>query len=318
MAFPTIMLGLSPWVDKRVHVTLGQIRAFVTVASTASFRRAADLLHLSQPALTNRIRQFEDELGLRLFDRSTRSVELTTLGRDLLPIFRRLVGEFETAVVNARDSVTRAKGVIRLACLPSCAASLLPDVIREFQQEYAGVTFVVRDVVNSSIPSLVRSREVDFGIAVEDETHSDLQWSRLFSDELHIVYARTGAAPGETAGCTDMLASQALILMSRGSSVRERVDEMLAALGIPALATCEVNHMSTAVALVQAGLGITILTSSAVELKTQADVQSRPVDVPGFAREIALVRRKGSTLHPSAEAFIEKLAAAARAREATD
>lgn len=303
--------------DAPVHVTLGQIRAFVTVASTASFRRAAELLHLSQPALTNRIRQFEDELGLRLFDRNTRSVELTTLGRDLLPIFRRLVGEFETAVVNARDSVTRAKGVIRLACLPSCAASLLPDVIREFQQEHAEVTFVVRDVLNNSIASLVRSREVDFGIAVKDDTHSDLEWTRLFSDELHIVYARPETSPAQPASCTDMLASRALILMSRGSSVRERVDEMLASLGIPVLATCEVNYMSTAVALVQAGLGVTILPSSAVELKTQADVRSEPIDIPGFAREIALVRRKGSTLHPSAETFIERLAAAARVREAT-
>jgi len=300
-----------------VHVTLGQIRAFVTVASTASFRRAADLLHLSQPALTNRIRQFEDELGLRLFDRNTRSVELTTLGRDLLPIFRRLVGEFETAVVNARDSVTRAKGVIRLACLPSCAASLLPEVIREFQQEHAGVTFVVRDVVNNNIAALVRSREVDFGIAVQEENNTDLEWSRLFSDELHIVYARTAPCPTATASCTEWLASQSLILMGRGSSVRERVDEMLISLGIPTLATCEVNYMSTAVALVQAGLGVTILPSTAVELKTQADVRSQPIDIPGFAREIALVRRKGSPLHPSAEAFIEKLAAAARAREAS-
>lgn len=295
-----------------MHVTLGQIRAFVTVASTASFRRAADVLHLSQPALTNRIRQFEEELGLRLFDRNTRNVELTTLGRDLLPIFRRVVGEFETAVVNARDSVTRAKGVIRLACLPSCAASLLPDVIREFQHESMGVTFVVRDVVNSNIASLVRSREVDFGIGVKEDVHSDLEWSPLFNDELHVVYASPGGSRIEPTSCAALLAQQPLILMSRGSSVRERVDEVLATLGIPALATCEVNYMSTAVALVQAGLGITILPSSAVELKTQADVRSRPIDVPGFAREIALVRRKGSTLHPSAEAFIEKLAVVAQ------
>jgi len=295
-----------------VHVTLGQIRAFVTVASTASFRRAADVLHLSQPALTNRIRQFEEELGLRLFDRNTRNVELTTLGRDLLPIFRRVVGEFETAVVNARDSVTRAKGVIRLACLPSCAASLLPDVIREFQHESSGVTFVVRDVVNSNIASLVRSREVDFGIGVKEDVHSDLEWSPLLNDELHVVYASPGRSRVEPKSCAALLAQQPLILMSRGSSVRERVDEVLATLGIPALATCEVNYMSTAVALVQAGLGVTVLPSTAVELKTQADVRSRPIDIPGFAREIALVRRKGSTLHPSAEAFIEKLAVVAQ------
>lgn len=306
-AFRHMMARVLMLVDSSVHVTLGQIRAFVTVASTGSFTRAADLLHLSQPALTNRIRQFEDELGLRLFDRNTRSVELTVLGRELLPIFRRLVGEFETAVVNARDSVTRAKGVIRMACLPSCAASLLPDVIRRFQDENTGVTFVVRDVVNSNIVSLVRSSEVDFGIAVMEEVHSDLEWTPLFSDMLHVVYPATDAPAANTGSCATLFASRPLILMSRGSSVRERVDEALAALGVPPVATCEVNYMSTAVALVQAGLGITILPSTAVELRSQSDVRSQPIDAPGFAREIALLRRKGSALHPSAEAFIEML-----------
>jgi DNA-binding transcriptional LysR family regulator len=304
-------------VDSSVHVTFGQIRAFVTVASTGSFTRAADVLHLSQPALTNRIRQFEDELGLRLFDRNTRTVELTPLGRDLLPTFRRVVGEFETAVVNARDSVDRVKGVIRLACLPSCAASLLPNVIRDFQQENPGVTFIVRDVVNSNIVALVRSSDADFGIAVKEDMHSDLEWTHLFSDRLHVVYARSGPSRDRTACCAELLANQPLILMSRGSSVRERVDEGLASLGIPSLATCEVNYMATAVALVQAGLGVTILPSTAVELKTQADVRSYPIEEPGFAREIALVRRKGSALHPSAEAFIDRLTAAAQAYDLT-
>jgi len=290
-----------------VHVSLGQIRAFVTLASTASFRRAADVLHLSQPALTNRIRQFEDELGLRLFDRNTRNVDLTPLGRDLLPVFRRVIGEFETAVANARDSVTRAKGVIRLACLPSCAASLLPDLIRGFQQENPGVTFVVRDVVNSNIATLVRSQEVDFGIGATEDVHSDLEWTRLFNDELHVVYASPGPSPEEASTCAELLAHRPLILISRGSSVRERVDEVLATLGIPALASCEVNYMSTAVALVQAGLGITILPSTALELKTHANIRSRPLDIPGFSREIALMRRKGSPLHPSAAAFVQRL-----------
>jgi len=296
-----------------VHVTFGQIRAFVTVASTGSFTRAADVLHLSQPALTNRVRQFEDALGLRLFDRSTRSVELTTLGRDLLPVFRRVVGEFETAVVNARESVNRVKGVIRCACLPSCAASVLPNVIRDFQRDNPEVTFVVRDVVNSNIASLVRSSEVDFGIAVQEKLHSDLDSIPLFNDTLQIVYPKEPSDCAQSAGgCAALLANRPLILMSRGSSVRERVDEALASLGIPALPTCEVNYMSTAVALVQAGLGITILPSTAVELKTQSDVSSRPIDVPGFAREIVLLRRKGSALHASAESFIQQLTAAAQ------
>lgn len=298
-----------------MHVTLGQIRAFVTVASTRSFTRAADVLHLSQPALTNRIRQFEEALGLSLFDRHTRSVELTALGSDLLPTFRRLVGDFETAVAKARESVTRAKGVIRLACLPSCAASLLPDLIREFTEEAPGVTFVVRDVINSMIPALVRSGDVDFGVGVRDDAHSDLEWLRLFSDELHMVYTAQGSDESAAPPTAAELASGPLILMARGSSVRERVDEAFASAGLTALATCEVNHMSTAVALVQAGLGVAILPAHIVELKTQPGIRSRPIAETGFSREIGLVRRKGSALPPSTEAFIEQLRAAARLRE---
>jgi DNA-binding transcriptional LysR family regulator len=298
-----------------MHVTVGQFRAFVTVASTGSFTRAADILHLSQPALTNRIRQFEEALGLRLFDRHTRSVELTALGRDLLPIFRRLCADFEQAVVNARESVTRAKGMIRLACLPSCAASLLPDLIRDLARDYPEVTFVVRDVLNSIVPALVRASEVDFGIAVKDDTHSDLEWTPLFNDNLQVVYSVHDPFMADEASGAAALAGRSLILMTRGSSVREMVDEAFAAAGLTALATCEVNHMSTAVALVQAGLGIAILPSTAVEVRTQADVRAQPICEPGFSREIALVRRKGSTLHPSAEIFIERLISAVQPRD---
>ncbi|MFL6603247.1 MAG: LysR family transcriptional regulator, partial [Steroidobacteraceae bacterium] len=259
-----------------MHVTLGQIRAFVTVASTGNFTRAADVLHLSQPALTNRVRQFEEALGLRLFDRNTHAVELTALGHDMLPLFRRLIAEFDTAVARARESVTRTKSVIRLGCLPSCAASLLPDLIREFTREEPGVAFVVRDVINNLVPGLVRSSQVDFGIAVRDEQHSDMEWRPLFSDSLHVVYGSED--PGFEAGTVTAacLASRPLILMVPGSSVREKVDEAFAAAGLTALAACEVNHMSTAVALVRASLGITILPSTAAEIKMQSDIRSRP------------------------------------------
>ena len=295
-----------------MHVTLGQIRAFVTVASTGNFTRAADILHLSQPALTNRIRQFEDTLGLRLFDRHTRAVELTTLGRDLLPTFRRLCGDFETAVAKARESATRAKAVIRLACLPSCAASLLPDFIRAFSQDYPEITFVVRDVINCQIAALVRSSEVDFGVSVRDDSQSDLEWTGLFNDDLQAVFRPDdpGARTGKVTAAT--LAQRPLILMSAGSSVRQTVDEAFAAAGLAPVAACEVNYIATAVALVQAGLGVAVLPSTAAELNSHTDVVTRSIAGPGFTRDIALVMRKGSTLHPSAAAFVARLQAASK------
>jgi DNA-binding transcriptional LysR family regulator len=161
----------------------------------------------------------------------------------MLPLFRRLIAEFDTAVARARESVNRTKSVVRLACLPSCAATLLPDVIREFAEGEPGVTFVVQDVINSMVPGLVRSSQVDFGIAVRDPQQADLEWRPLFSDSLHVVYGSHDPAFASDTITAASLASRPLILMVRGSSVREKVDEAFAAAGLTALAACEVNHM---------------------------------------------------------------------------
>jgi len=290
-----------------MHISLGQIRAFVTVASTSSFTRAADVLGLSQPALTNRVRQFEEALGLRLFDRSTRSVELTHVGRELLPIFLRLVTEFEGAVVNARDFVSRAKGVVRLACLPSCAATLLPDLIARFQLDHPNVTFEVEDALNSAIATLVREDRVDFGIAMADGDAADLEQVKLFDDALTVVYPEGHPIADAEDVTVAALAAYPLILMNRGSSVRDLVDAAFIAAGKTATPACQVRYMTTAVALVRAGLGLAILPSTAVEIRTQARIAARPIDDPAFTRTIVLLRRRNAPARPVVQAFIDSV-----------
>lgn len=293
-----------------MHITLGQIRAFVTVASTFSFTRAAEVLGLSQPALTNRIRQFEEALGLRLFDRSTRSVELTNVGRELLPIFRRLVGEFEGAVINARDYASKVKGVVRLACLPSCAATLLPDLIARFQIDNPSATFVVEDALNSRVATMVREDRVDFGIGMADGEAGDLDLTRLFDDTLQIVHRQDHPIAQAPVIDVETLSLYPLILMNRGSSVRDLVEGAFLAAGRTATPACEVTYMSTAVALVRAGLGLSILPSTAVELRSQPDVAARSIDDPAFVRTLVLVRRRNAPLRPVVEAFIDSIFAA--------
>src|ERR1700733_1080308 len=119
-----------------MDVTLTQIRAFLTVSRFQSFTRAAALLHISQPALTVQIRQLEESLGLRLFDRDTRHVQLTPSGRDLLPTLRRLLSEFEGVAANARDLSTKERGMVRIGCVPSIATTCLPEAIEQFRERY--------------------------------------------------------------------------------------------------------------------------------------------------------------------------------------
>jgi DNA-binding transcriptional LysR family regulator len=103
-----------------------QVRAFVSVAHLKSFTRAATLLHISQPVLTVQIRKLEEILCIRLLDRNSRTVDITRVGRELVPIFQRILHELDNVVVDTRALATQQHGVVRIAALPSFAAGLLP------------------------------------------------------------------------------------------------------------------------------------------------------------------------------------------------
>jgi DNA-binding transcriptional LysR family regulator len=289
-----------------MRVTFGQVRGFVTVASTGSFTQAAEVLHLSQPALTTRIRQLEEALDLRLFDRNTRSVELSDAGRMLLPIFLRLVGELEGAVLKAREQSKRANSIIRLACLPSCAATLLPEVISRFRAEFPDATFVVEDAINSQIRALVRDGNVDFGIGAFEGEEIDLAFDDLFADNLQAVFSPGHPLSKVEHVTVNDLTQHPLILINRGSSIRQAVDEAFAAWGVSPAPACEVNYMSTAVALVRAGLGVAILPSTAVELRA-GDIVTRPVEDSMFVRRLVLVRRKSAAMRTIVQRFIDSV-----------
>jgi DNA-binding transcriptional LysR family regulator len=289
-----------------MRVTFSQVRGFVTVASTGSFTQAAQVLHLSQPALTTRIRQLEEALDLRLFDRNTRSVELSDAGRMLLPIFLRLVGDLEGAVLKARERAHRANSIIRLACLPSCAATRLPELIKQFRSQYPESSFVVEDAINSQIRTLVRDGQVDFGIGAYEGEEIDLDFDDLFADHLQAVFSPGHALEALERISVNDLIRFPLILINRGSSIRQAVDQAFAAWGISTAPACEVTYMSTAVALVQAGLGVAILPSSAVELRSPG-IAVRPVDDIAFVRRLVLVRRKSAALRTIVQRFIDTL-----------
>ena len=143
---------------------LRQIRAFVTVAQLGSFTRAASLLNLSQPALTVQIRNLEEALGVRLFDRNTRTVSLTRMGRELVPALQRILRDLDAVVAEARDVAAQRHGIVRLAALPSFAAGVLPEIIAQFRETNPKISFVIHDVIASGVIAQVREEQVDLGL----------------------------------------------------------------------------------------------------------------------------------------------------------
>ncbi|TMH03099.1 MAG: LysR family transcriptional regulator [Betaproteobacteria bacterium] len=149
-----------------MNITLRQLRAFVSIGDLGSFTKAANALHATQPALSAQINQLEECLGVRLFDRSTRSVALTQVGRDLLPVVDKVLSDLQAVAARARDISQKNTGRVTVAALPSISSTLLPRAIADFHQSFPGISIGLKDAVAERIVEMIRSDEVDFGISL--------------------------------------------------------------------------------------------------------------------------------------------------------
>lgn len=170
--------------------TLQQASAFLTVARYGRFTHAAQVLHISQPALTVQVQQLEEALNLRLLHRDTHSVTLTSAGRELVPMLQKLITEHETITASARDLVALKYGTIRMACVPSIATTYLPEAIERFRNGHMNVNFDLRDVNGQTVVNLVRHGEVEFGITNIDQKWPDLNVTPLYEEQIHVVFSK--------------------------------------------------------------------------------------------------------------------------------
>lgn len=300
-----------------MNVNLTQVRAFLTVARVRNFTQAATLINLSQPALTKQVKQLEESLNLRLFDRNTRHVTVTRLGRDLIPVFQRLLLEFESVVSNARELGHQRHGVVRLGCIPSVAATYLPQVIAAFRKRNPLVSFVLKDANGQRIIGMVRSDEVEFGITDGEANWPDLRISELYRDHIHVIFPSKHPIADLKNITIEEIARWPVIMLDSQSNTRLVLDAAFAAVGRLVTPVCEVTYTSSAIGLVQAGMGIALLGSMVVQanrLRSIPGLRSRPIEHDTFVRRIGLVWKMKQSLSPMAEAFTQMLRKYSRKR----
>ncbi|MGE4239084.1 LysR family transcriptional regulator [Ramlibacter sp.] len=292
---------------------LRQVRAFLAVARHSSFTRAASELHISQPALTVQIRQLESALGLRLFDRNTRTVEITRAGRELAMKFERLQDEFDAVLAETRDIALGLRGVVRLACLQSFASTVLPQAVARFQREHPRIGFSVKDASGTRTVDMVRSGEVDFGVA-DMATAGDpqLEVTPLLEARLHALLPAGHALARARRLTLARLADCPLVLLDRETSARRLVDAAIAQSGLALAPACEVMTLASAVAMVRSGGMVAVLPVSSRDAPMYLGVTVKPLadDLP--TRWMGIVKKAGRSLPPPSEAFIRQLLASCR------
>jgi len=291
----------------RPHVSTRQLQAFVALAEQRSFTRAAGLCHLSQPAFSALIGQLEATLGLRLFDRSTRHVEPTAEGLAFEVSARRVLAEFDGALSDLTDRLALRRGRVSIALLPSLAAGWLPEVLRGYRAQYPGVEIEVADVLSEPCVERVRSGQADFALAAIRADTPELQAEPFCSDGFHLVCPPDHPLATQPEVRPRDVAAYPFIHMARGSSVRQYLDAALHPLQMQTL--MEVDQLATAMGMVRAGLGVSLMPALTLFHFAQPGLVTRPLHWPGLTRRIYLVRRRERSLSLAAQSLYEQVVA---------
>ena len=285
-----------------------ELDVFLTLAQTLSFRRTAEQVHLSQPAVSSLIGRLEDALGVRLFDRTTRSVQLTGPGQVFVEQARLLRDQSDAAVQAVRNVAELQVGQVVLAALPSLAATVVPAAFARFAAQFPAIKLQVVDTLSGPAFDLVRAGQVEFALTAANPAYADLDYTPLASDGFVLLIPRShplaaGTEPLRWAEVADL----AHISMPLPASVRQYADAALLSHRIRFSPRYEVEHLATINAMVAAGLGVAALPELAAAVAPQAGLVQRRLVEPDMPRPIGLVTRRGRSLSPASAAMVELL-----------
>lgn len=297
-----------------INWSLRELEVFLALAETLSFRGTAERMHLSQPAVSGVVARLEAAFGAPLFERSTRAVRLTDAGEALQVHARHLVAQAGAAASAVRDVAGLRQGRVRVAALPSLAATVVPAVFARLAVEHPGLRLDLLDTLSGASFDLVRAGEADFALTAENPDYADLDYDAIASDPFVLLLPEGHAlARRRTRGLSwAEVAELPHISMPARTSVRQYADEAFLALGRRFAPRWEVEHLATINAMVADGLGVAALPALAALVARGSRVVQRPLTEPVVRRPVGLVRPKGRRLSTAAQAVAAALQAAVR------
>jgi DNA-binding transcriptional LysR family regulator len=291
-------------------MNLRAVETFICVAECSSFRRAAELLHRSQSAVSVHVRQLEEELGVPLFDRTTRRVALTAEGRTLLARTKAVVGELRAAADELRETSGMRGGVVDIGVTPSLAARVLPHALAEFARRYPQVTVRVHETVSRGLYEAVRQRKTDFAIGPAVPGLKDFDYRTVGREALVAVVPAGYPLRGRTALAFKELAEGPFLAVAPGAYLRRVIEDTARARGVAFAPRLEFASFPAILGQVAAGVGVSIVPALAVDGQARERLHVLPVRSPALAWDTCILHLKGKRLSPPAARLADMLARA--------
>lgn len=290
---------------------IGQVEAFLAVGTFGGFRRAADALRVTQPAISARIRALETSLGVPLFVRSKTGLALSAAGRAFRPHAEQLLHAAASARQAVHDLRPSSGSAIQLAAALSICTYLLPDVLKRFQSAHPKVMITVRSGHSREVLEMVLAGQADIGIA-RSLHHPGVETLSLRDDPLVLVarpesqIARARRAPLEE------VAGQPLVFFDRGSSDWTLTHGLFRRAGLVPNVVLEVETIETAKRMVERGMGLAFLPHLAVvhEIRRRRLVAVEVAAAETLSRSLDVIHPRQRPLSPEALALLKTLRAA--------
>jgi DNA-binding transcriptional LysR family regulator len=294
--------------------TLRQLRAFAAVYQLGKLSAAAEKLFVTQSAVSVLIRQLEEGLGARLFDRTTRSLQPTQAAQEAIVVAERILRDVDVLGSGLRDLTGLRRGRVCMAVTPTLAEILLPRVVRRFTALYPDIRVVVDDCAPDQFVSRVTGEHVDFGIGTPERAGADVDTQTLVRDHLSLVCLPEHPLARARAVRWADLDGHPVITVRPGYGIRPLIDATAAKAGVALQVVNEVSFLSTALWMTGSGLGASIMPSAFATHPGYGALVVKPLSAPRVSRDIAVVTRRGRSLSPAGASFIEVMRAELRQR----
>ena len=291
----------------RTLPSVRQLRAFVAVYHAGQVSAAAEQLSLTQPAVTVLLRQLEEKLGVKLFDRSTRALRRTEAAAEAIAYAERALAELEGLGAAMAELAGARRGRVRIAATSTIAQTLLPDAMRRFADRYPHVKVELEDLGPSEFVETLLGERVDFGIGTLESAVPGLKERPFLQDALVAV---APASAGFVAGkpiTWKQLAALPVVTVKAGYGVRRRIDAAAETAGVRLRIVHEVSLLTTAMALAARGLGVAVVPASVLARDAAQGLVARRLTRPQVERNVAVIHRQERSLSPAAQAFAEML-----------
>ncbi|BFM49080.1 LysR family transcriptional regulator [Marinomonas sp. THO17] len=288
-------------------MNIKQIRAFLALSHTLNFVQAANQLHLSQPALSLSIKSLEEDLGGKLFIRTTRSMTLTPEGEALVPIAKQLLAHWENAEEEMKQRFALQRGKISIASMPVFAASLLPKAIRNYHQAYPKVKVAIHDVLSDKVEEMVRTNQVELGISFEPENLNKLSFHPLYEDEFIAILPPQHPLNQHTSLTWSELMENDFISLQRPSNVRNKIETELKKHQLELGVAFDAHQLNTVCRMVSEGMGVAVVPALCQKQAEEQGAICHTISHPAIKWRVGVICQPRSSLSVAASAMLNTL-----------